>query len=174
MCGGTAVAFKDNNPPAGLSPRVRGNPTAIQPHPKRGGSIPACAGEPSLWHRGGNTQWVYPRVCGGTSPVSIALGSAQGLSPRVRGNPTASRWRPGLPGSIPACAGEPLSSGSCQMKKRVYPRVCGGTGTWFGETFGGLGLSPRVRGNPRITCLLDRTGRSIPACAGEPPPRMSA
>ena len=31
-----------------------------------------------------------------------------------------------------------------------------------------MGLSPRVRGNPRLDAHLLRGGRSIPACAGEP------
>ena len=33
----------------------------------------------------------------------------------------------------------------------------------------GLGLSPRVRGNPARTPDDDVSGGSIPACAGEPP-----
>ena len=72
--------------------------------------------------------------------------------------------------SIPACAGEPR----CQLPRtrpvRVYPRVCGGTQPrpTCGTTWSGL--SPRVRGNLCPQCLQPGHRRSIPACAGEPPP----
>ena len=48
--------------------------------------------------------------------------------------------------------------------------MCGGTvsGLTNGETYGGL--SPRVRGNPRILLVAGGGRRSIPACAGEPRP----
>ena len=90
--------------------------------------------------------------------------------------------------SIPACAGEPLSSMSKLTGRWVYPRVCGGTATeaageynhtGYPRVGGGtrpyrrlpcwtLGLSPRVRGN-RSVLVNHRVARgSIPACAGEP------
>ena len=34
------------------------------------------------------------------------------------------------------------------------------------------GLSPRVRGNRTTCCSTGLRMRSIPACAGEPPPRL--
>ena len=56
----------------------------------------------------GATAKVYPRVCGGTRYKGPPDYNPGGLSPRVRGNP----WEPTGPyegpGSIPACAGEPL------------------------------------------------------------------
>ena len=139
------------------------------------GSIPACAGEPcievsfsSLFSRvyprvcGGTfitrrtfqrIARVYPRVCGGTScPISF-LRLASGLSPRVRGNlgcafySSSPRVRGNLPGSIPACAGEPLRFSLRASLDRVYPRVCGGTDLWRRFKASALGLSPRVRGN---------------------------
>ena len=71
--------------------------------------------------------------------------------------------------SIPACAGEPLAHYIPHIAQKVYPRVCGGTvsvdggGGWY------EGLSPRVRGNPGMPPPACQSGRSIPACAGEPP-----
>ena len=50
----------------------------------------------------------------------------------------------------------------------VYPRVCGGTVAPQAISFPKFGLSPRVRGNPAGTWYAHSTGRSIPACAGEP------
>ena len=47
VCGGTALAKVRGDINAGLSPRVRGNPTKPRPVSRRARSIPACAGEPT-------------------------------------------------------------------------------------------------------------------------------
>ena len=59
-----------------------------------------------------------------------------------------------------ACARSCLSS--------VYPRVCGGTLQLFAAEAAGVGLSPRVRGNPTAIIGIRNMAGSIPACAGEP------
>ena len=118
---------------------------------------------------------VYPRVCGGTANFGNNGRSITGLSPRVRGNP--SRVAVGCTGrgSIPACAGEPHGGGRRRKNAGVYPRVCGGTTATQPGTTCGIGLSPRVRGNPRHTGRPAARWGSIPACAGEPhTPRSSA
>ena len=70
--------------------------------------------------------------------------------------------------SIPACAGEPFRvRPRCSIRK-VYPRLCGGTGCGRGIHHRGRGLSPPVRGNPEVAALDALHTRSIPACAGEP------
>ena len=51
---------------------------------------------------------------------------------------------------------------------RSYPRVCGGTSSTTATTRDCPGLSPRVRGNPRLLRRAGDAWRSIPACAGEP------
>ena len=58
------------------------------------------------------------------------------------------RGRRLLPGSIPACAGEPLSTTPSVAMTAVYPRVCGGTPVLGRRLDAVDGLSPRVRGNP--------------------------
>ena len=97
------------------------------------------------------------------SPVT-----AYGLSPRVRGNRSPSSVGMTIPGSIPACAGEPSAMLLRRLNTRVYPRVCGGTNLIPIARRAISGLSPRVRGNP-LRCQFSflHTG-SIPACAGEP------
>ena len=50
----------------------------------------------------------------------------------------------------------------------VYPRACGGTPRSVCGTRVGLGLSPRLRGNPGISSLNPHWAGSIPAPAGEP------
>ena len=111
---------------------------------------------------------VYPRVCGGTAFVDLYTIREVRLSPRVRGN----RWRATEDWrgrrSIPACAGEPPSPTAVNVKVRVYPRVCGGTSSMNSTAPGGIGLSPRVRGNPLRARDPGADPRSIPACAGEP------
>ena len=71
-------------------------------------------------------------------------------------------------GSIPACAGEPLSHRLLPAGERVYPRVCGGTRVSRASVPIVSGLSPRVRGNRPRGRRAARLHGSIPACAGEP------
>ena len=152
------------------------------------GSIPACAGEPIAGpiglHRarvyprvcggtgvacGGVADWgVYPRVCGGTAGGPGVGRHGQGLSPRVRGNRGAGLWQLRRRRSIPACAGEPGTAGRAPPSPAVYPRVCGGTAGCKCSPGPAMGLSPRVRGNPRPMQADWVRDRSIPACAGEP------
>ena len=168
VCGGTTVAVDLVRQYHGLSPRVRGNHQTDGSHPVDARSIPACAGEPYTTGVMPPMPPVYPRVCGGTMVALPTEGGENGLSPRVRGNPTLKRGGDIMDGSIPACAGEPTPSCVCSGAATVYPRVCGGTGAALRESYRHLGLSPRVRGNPAAT--LDRLADlgSIPACAGEP------
>ena len=51
---------------------------------------------------------------------------------------------------------------------RVYPRACGGTHQNRLAAWDERGLSPRVRGNPKIEGLAATSDGSIPARAGEP------
>ena len=168
VCGGTAMTWCGCGRPTGLSPRVRGNrhPRDRCAHLSR--SIPACAGEPSTANRTPDPQAVYPRVCGGTHASNKKIGYDHGLSPRVRGNPSALEEANMANGSIPACAGEPHRCCRTGNNRRVYPRVCGGTAAGGTASTPNAGLSPRVRGN-HILRLQERIPeRSIPACAGEP------
>ena len=131
-------------------------------------SIPACAGEPGRGTAATGPEGVYPRVCGGTRTPHTRTGRRSGLSPRVRGNLPVVHVRPVGVGSIPACAGEPFRRPFPWPRRRVYPRVCGGTCSWLATRSRRLGLSPRVRGNPRAARVDQAVKGSIPACAGEP------
>ena len=149
---------------------MRGNLSPARLRSSFVGSIPACAGEPVLYHSPPVTLGVYPRVCGGTRNHVPAAGIAMGLSPRVRGNHDAACVRSSRCGSIPACAGEPRPTARFQTIFGVYPRVCGGTIDRIRLCSGCRGLSPRVRGNPRASPVHLYSPGSIPACAGEPQP----
>ena len=132
------------------------------------GSIPACAGEPSLHPSAHIKASVYPRVCGGTLNECVALDDRQGLSPRVRGNRILQDVKRLKQRSIPACAGEPRRTGLPSQCGRVYPRVCGGTELTSLPARLWSGLSPRVRGNQCNAHKRNARTGSIPACAGEP------
>ena len=152
----------------GLSPRGRGNlPQAASPIPYRR-SIPAWAGEPVLIRPRPVQGRVYPRVGGGTRVWRSAMLSDIGLSPRGRGNPAQGLELRVRVGSIPAWAGEPSSADRLLEKRRVYPRVGGGTELIARSRVFVHGLSPRGRGNhPQPVDDLRAVG-SIPAWAGEP------
>ena len=174
MCGGTRRRCCRRQAPAGLSPRVRGNRTAIRRPPLMSGSIPACAGEPAPGGISAHPGLVYPRVCGGTHIQGQHDSIAKGLSPRVRGNPPQPMPPAPVPGSIPACAGEPTITAGDLAARTVYPRVCGGTVHIDGHHRNANGLSPRVRGNPITVGDAGAGSGSIPACAGEPLPTAVA
>ena len=155
VCGGTACWPLPTCRRPGLSPRVRGNPRLRLLSRRHPGSIPACAGEPPFDTLAERRMMVYPRVCGGTGAQTGDAGSVHGLSPRVRGNPSAARPPP--------------------ADRGVYPRVCGGTIQSPAKSSRAEGLSPRVRGNLSVHSHTVRAAGSIPACAGEPHPlRRSA
>ena len=152
----------------GLSPPVRGN-LRLAPALTAGlGSIPACAGEPPYPPSQPPAHRVYPRLCGGTQRCGVGLLSGLGLSPPVRGNLPDYLCRLPMPGSIPACAGEPTTPPSCPSPSGVYPRLCGGTYARRRRLTAHRGLSPPVRGNPAGAVAGGAAPGSIPACAGEP------
>ena len=160
MCGGTAIGLSMVTSMRGLSPRVRGNQCILNDRVKCGGSIPACAGEPSA--RSGPSLFapVYPRVCGGTSSTPYNSRWLVG-PPRVRGNRLKRMCTAVDHRSIPACAGEPMILKGKSPKCRVYPRVCGGTVRSSLGPFLFEGLSPRVRGNLRIIPLDPFEGAAL-------------
>ncbi len=146
--GGTVCVARQSRQSPGLSPRVRGNLGDGRRAGPCGGSIPACTGEPA-------------------KALDCPVG-AGGLSPRVRGNLTRRGWLSACIGSIPACTGEPPRFAAGRDFYRVYPRVYGGTGAAVKFNPSMSGLSPRVRGNPRVKENAKIAHGSIPACTGEP------
>ena len=127
VCGGTGSTSGAHGGKSGLSPRVRGNLCRLMQDLARLGSIPACAGEPFVGLFPCASEWVYPRVCGGTRTSGSLMPGRYGLSPRVRGNLPVVLQPAICQGSIPACAGEPQCLRTKPEYRRVYPRVCGGT-----------------------------------------------
>ena len=111
---------------------------------------------------------VYPRACGGTVHLWDLRPPSLGLSPRLRGNRQETVRLVNTEGSIPAPAGEPVGYAGRRGGHGVYPRACGGTELGGPEIRGPEGLSPRLRGNPKVKLQDLMAERSIPAPAGEP------
>ena len=114
-----------------------------------------------------------PRVGGGTPWHRLPNGPLAGLSPRGRGNRSASSTNASSAGSIPAWAGEPLKHQRPRRLLPVYPRVGGGTFDGVSGRAQDAGLSPRGRGNPSPTSPESGSERSIPSWAGEPSRRYT-
>ena len=169
MCGATFISLPDRVTGVGLSPRVRGNHNLDVTITVNDRSIPACAGQPTKMMSIVGIGMVYPRVCGATLAHGIPGRVGRGLSPRVRGNLPSAGGVDANRRSIPACAGQPVSGLTANPPFTVYPRVCGATFISLPDRVTGVGLSPRVRGNPMAEPSPARRQRSIPACAGQPP-----
>ena len=146
---GTGLSFfpkpiPTNASPAGLSPRLRGNPVEDRVEFLCRRSIPAPAGEPLAVKCGLYAGQVYPRACGGTDDAVHPADNQVGLSPHLRGNLCAVRYQVRRVGSIPAPAGEPSVGRQWGCRWGVYPRACGGT---CGELYVAHhvgGLSPHI------------------------------
>ena len=133
----------------GLSPHVRGNHERQLGGAQYLGSIPACTGKPSIIRQGGLLEGVYPRMYGETAIDGGGWQRIAGLSPHVRGNPSAGNGLSGGKRSIPACTGKPPQTTAPSLRRRVYPRMYGETSRRKRSTARRRGLSPHVRGNPR-------------------------
>ena len=168
MGGETAAESVAVTPPAGLSPRGRGNPVKSIIVPMYLGSIPAWAGKPGDTHKGNSLRRVYPRVGGETDVRPLLQERWDGLSPRGRGNlATRLAWADG-DRSIPAWAGKPRIGIVPRALIKVYPRVGGETERHRRGYRHIRGLSPRGRGNLCPTRSTCPNYGSIPAWAGEP------
>ena len=130
-------------------------------------SIPARAGETSIFSTIREVLGVNPRACGGDPYLREKGIELEGQSPRVRGRRLHRGSETKTGRSIPARAGETKKNWKRRKQKGVNPRACGGDlGVGVFPT-PHRGQSPRVRGRQHhITLYLAQDG-SIPARAGE-------
>ena len=168
MYGETAGALQVPGYNLGLSPHVRGNPPVAFAFGPDVGSIPACTGKPAYIGLSRRIPAVYPRMYGETHVFRRLHHHLQGLSPHVRGNPTARHRYPQPDGSIPACTGKPRTFRRLRIIGGVYPRMYGETRGAGGLVWSVGGLSPHVRGNQQTPKPAEKLQRSIPACTGKP------
>ena len=171
MGGGNQIQHSIQAAQEGLSPRGRGKPHHRDGQWDYRRSIPAWAGETRS-----STTWtrptaVYPRVGGGNENLPEEWNGRLGLSPRGRGKLMRILQAMLLIGSIPAWAGETFERLSAMSGSEVYPRVGGGNQDRPHHRQLLAGLSPRGRGKRRPKSIVGIGIRSIPAWAGETPPR---
>ena len=175
---------------SGRSPRARGSLDRLLVLIVEVGSIPACAGEPRARGTCAARCGVDPRVRGGAALPMYSSIFEKGRSPRARGSLASLVEQLVHPGSIPACAGEPIGMQTLGEDRRVDPRVRGGA-TGSGSVYGagqgsipacagepslalrrlcGMGVDPRVRGGAADEPVVgsDHEGRS-PRARGSPP-----
>ena len=150
VCGEHHRAIRDTIRSTGSSPRVQGTLRQRRGGDRRGGIIPACAGNTGRSLTTAPASRDHPRVCGEHLCQSPSRIFVAGSSPRVRGT----RWlrfesRQAL-GIIPACAGNTFRCSAQPIWARDHPRVCGEhvpsphSPEWL------WGSSPRVRGTPQV------------------------
>ena len=133
--------------PEGPSPRMRGSPASAETWVAFPGTIPAYAGEPSASRRRRCWRRDHPRVCGGALHRPSPNKSYSGPSPRMRGSPACLAGFPKQLGTIPAYAGEPLTTTFVGFDCLDHPRVCGGATSSQTHDRSARGPSPRMRGS---------------------------
>ena len=152
---------------SGSSPRMRGK------HGVRSGTnagvriIPAHAGQTT----GGSTNYApasdHPRACGANINPDIGGVMNRGSSPRMRGKLVMARRRTPRRRIIPAHAGQTFRSSYKSIRQPDHPRACGANWKWSRMRFSASGSSPRMRGKRLCRSCARRSGRIIPAHAGQ-------
>src|SRR2546422_10002040 len=110
----------------GSSPRVRGTLTLSGEGVIVRRFIPARAGDTYLWATPLRLCPVHPRACGGHASGKVALISARGSSPRVRGTHRSRPPGPAFYRFIPARAGDTHSPSLAAESVSDQPRALGG------------------------------------------------
>jgi len=150
----------------GSSPRARG--THLQPHlyVLQFRFIPAGAGNTAAQDRKSRTAAVHPRGRGEhVRPVTGDLHD-RGSSPRARGTLIRAQCRAPPGRFIPAGAGNTRRGTLPFCGRAVHPRGRGEHVAGFCRSKKVSGSSPRARGTRPDAPGADRTGRFIPAGAG--------
>ncbi len=132
----------------GPSPRARGAPGTARRWWRAGGTIPACAGSTPPTSERATRSGDHPRVRGEHPSTSDTTVSPMGPSPRARGalanvSSIALPW-----GTIPACAGSTVWSGTPGSRGGDHPRVRGEHDHGQECPRCAPGPSPRARGAP--------------------------
>ncbi len=139
----------------GPSPRARGRRGRVRPCLRRGGTIPARAGETRSLRALKRIPWDHPRARGGDPATISASRFFQGPSPRARGRPAHADIPLRVGGTIPARAGETSPRSSSARRRRDHPRARGGDPGRKRRPSWSSGPCPRARGRPSTPIALD-------------------
>ena len=151
---------------AGSSPHARGTLRPAQHDHRRGGIIPACAGNTSSRKRRARWRRDHPRMRGEHQHDRHGADVRTGSSPHARGTQRNDLEAVRKLGIIPACAGNTLH-------RTARPESCGDHPRMRGEHLHPIidlliivGSSPHARGTLRAMLPENRKQGIIPACAG--------
>ncbi len=166
VCGERESTFQNTHTRHGSSPRLRGTGRHTDTVPSNLRFIPASAGNGPSQLSSACPPSVHPRVCGERRGKRRLRGPGYGSSPRLRGTGAKWRLRREVRRFIPASAGNGLGEVLVKWFLPVHPRVCGERPELTIKPWRAVGSSPRLRGTARCTHKPIRTGRFIPASAG--------
>ena len=150
----------------GSSPRLRGtvHPAGWRIAPRR--FIPAPAGNGCRTASARCPTPVHPRACGERAGIRHLTFAVVGSSPRLRGTVRSVVGDRVDNRFIPAPAGNGIGELACGPLCPVHPRACGERSVVVRLAKLPAGSSPRLRGTAAARCRPDRSGRFIPAPAG--------
>ncbi len=148
--GATSPFVSTGSTDPGPSPLTRGNQALAAPRGRRGGPIPAHAGQPQGRSNGRRLEWAHPRSRGATVCPYKNFSLQGGPSPLTRGNLELRQAQRAGDGPIPAHAGQPSRLPTRPLWSRAHPRSRGATGSGF-PRLAACGAHPRSRG---ATCRL--------------------
>ena len=155
---------------AGSSPRLRGTLCPASSAGCSAGIIPALAGNTDVHVHIAVTSWDHPRACGEHLSLVEQTTPYPGSSPRLRGTLDADAEAGGVPGIIPALAGNTTYYTFFAYATKDHPRACGEHGEELRPDDLCMGSSPRLRGTLGvIDAHLSFLG-IIPALAGNTSP----
>ena len=150
----------------GSSPLARGTPAPVAAHPELVRFIPARAGNTGSRRSSPCTAAVHPRSRGEHLPTGILSASRTGSSPLARGTPGGHGDRHGQHRFIPARAGNTGGADAAGAVLPVHPRSRGEHSSPVLRAPSTSGSSPLARGTPTAPPPSGRSGRFIPARAG--------
>ena len=150
----------------GSSPHARGTRSIRRTGMSRGRIIPACAGNTAEVRRRNVRARDHPRMRGEHLQVHHVSEYATGSSPHARGTLDWDIKPDGLPGIIPACAGNTRFGADRRIARRDHPRMRGEHAVAPEMTSFEQGSSPHARGTPDRRRRRRRRRGIIPACAG--------
>ena len=99
-------------------------------------------------------------------PMVSTMNVLMGSSPRMRGSPYGEVLKPAQDGIIPAHAGLTSAAARPDVGTWDHPRACGAHTMAAGQSAGGMGSSPRMRGSPTHMVKADMGMGIIPAYTG--------
>ena len=146
---------------------MRGKPVFAFSTKNGSGLIPAHAGKTLTASKNQGDNTAHPRACGENLPAPHPASDAAGSSPRMRGKPPVTLFRPPVTRLIPAHAGKTISLDFLRKNSGAHPRACGENQRTKSVAASVTGSSPRMRGKRVKSCSVIMRVRLIPAHAGK-------